>query len=1210
MRLSATLPTRATPTLRRLRLGQSWRELLALLGLPLALVGQHLVGNAVDFRLGAVLLLIAAVAFVAAVRGLPLEQSQELPVGARSDAARPGFVAWLGVLGPALMVNAAGLALFYLRAPVVLPWATWAASVLVAAYLGWQTAGRPRPRLWPPWEVTAVVGVTLLAAAFRWYRLDELPPGLWWDEATVGLEAVRILNTPDYRQDFTPGPLHPAYLWFYLTVFSVKLLGATPEALRFPQTFGGILYAPAMYALARRLFGPAAALPAATIAAVLLWNVNFSRGGWAYDAWTVALDALAVTLFIRAVQLRSPGSALAGGLIWGLALHGYWPSRLVLPIGLTYLALVMFRERRAFWANHRVALAVFLGGALVAASPQLLFAALAPASFAARPQQVFIWNEVQRAGSLDPLIESVRRHVLMFNVAGDRNGRHNLPGAPMLDQVTAGLFVLGLALSVPRLLRPAWGILPVWLTLGFLTGALTLSFEAPQGLRSVEAQTPAILLAAGALAAFVAAERPRAGPRATAWAPEIVAAVLIAVVGLNYHAYFVRKANDFSAWAAYSAAEAIVADQVRRLADTHAIYLDDTWLGHPTIRFLAPNLRDHRRLDTVANIPLHDDRPVAIFMSGDLTALVGDLDRLYPDGGTERIMPPIGGPVIVNSAIIPRAAIDDLRGVNLRIATDGRSRPARETIDTLDVDWGGPDYPFERAEIELTAVLATHQFGRHRLAIEGPPGARLEVNGQEVGSVDAPADLQLARGNHRIRLTGTFEAPARMRLLWSLPGDSELRPIPADALFRTNQAARGLLATYRRGMEFDAPIQFSQIDRHLQRRIHLLPLPRPYTVEWIGSIDAPKSGVYSFWIDAIGRSWLWIDDKSIFADQLNAGPEATVQLGEGNHSIRVRYMDTETFSRFDLIWRPPDGDREPIPTSRLIPPTGVVETPPPPPVPAAPPLPPLGEASTRWLYTSPGEVRGVGVGPRGEVYAIDTQRKVAERLGEFGQPIQELAGGPTGEPVDVDVGPDGRPIVLDAEQGSLVRFEADGSRPTQLGGGPLGLYRPRGLGIGPDGTIYVANTGGSQIVKVSPDGTVLDRFGPDVGGPEELRQPTDVAVGPDGDLYVANGVGSSVVRLDPTGQYRAHWSITAGDTVRGPHIAVGTEGGVYVSEPSRGRVARFSPDGQPAGVIESVRQGRLLRSPLGVAVGPDGTVYVADPGLKGVVAIAVDGRSP
>ncbi|MDP8922998.1 MAG: PA14 domain-containing protein, partial [Chloroflexota bacterium] len=1016
------------------------------------------------------------------------------------------------------------------------------------------------------------------------------------------------LREPDYRPIYVAGLVNSPSLWFYFSALFVAWLGAVPEAVRSAASIGGIFYPVAIYALARQLFGTRVAVPAATIAAVLLWNVNFSRNGWSY-AWTVTLDALSMALLVRAVQVRRPGTALAAGLLWGLALHGYNPARLMLPIVAAFLGLSFLRAPRQFMRQQRAMLVLYALGAALVASPLVLFAIRHPDEYLSRSHQVFIMHEVRSAKSWEPLVSSVQKHLLMFNVAGDRNGRHNLPGAPMLDQVTAALFVIGLALAATRLRRPEWALLPIWCVVGLAGGALTLAFEAPQALRGIEAMTPAILLAAAPLGLLVtlSARRPATG---RAWISGLTGLLLVAVVGLNYHAYFVRKANDFASWAEYSGPESIVAQQVRQLADTHTVYLDDTWLDHPTIHFLAPDLKEHERFDPVGNIPLRDVGPVAVFTSGELTSVIEDLERMYPDATVERTTSPVGGPVVVHSIVIPPDAIEAAHGVDLRVSAAGSSGSALEVIDSLDIEWGGEARPFERAELGLSTVVAAPRFGRYRLVVQGPPGATLDVNGQEVASAGAPADVQLARGNHRVRLTGTFEAPGRLRLLWTIPGESEPRPIPPANLFRTEQAARGLLATYRRGTDFDAPIQFSQVDRHLQRRIHLLPLPRPYTVEWIGTLHAPKSGVYSFWIDAIGRSWVWIDDKRVFADVHNSTPEAMVHLGEGDHAIRIRYLDSDQFSRFDLAWRPPDGERESIPTARLMPPGGVLGTPPPPTVPATAALPPLGEVTTRWLYTAEGEVRGVGVGPDGAVFAVDTQRGAVQRLGELGRPTLEMTDGLAGEPVDVDVGPDGRPVVLDAEHGHLVRYEADGSRPTQIGGPALRLYRPRGLGIGPDGAIYVADTGGNQVVKLAPDGTLLERFGPGTGGPEELRQPTDVAVGPDGDLYVANAEPNAIVRLDSTGRYRTHWAIGAADTLRGPHVAVGPEGGIYVSEPSRGRVARFGSDGQPAGVIESVHQGRLPRTPVGVAVGPDGTVYIADPGLKGVVAIAIGDQPP
>ena len=49
-------------------------------------------------------------------------------------------------------------------------------------------------------ELSLVLGLLILAAALRFIRLDQLPPGLYHDEAYEGLDALRVLDgqTPIY----------------------------------------------------------------------------------------------------------------------------------------------------------------------------------------------------------------------------------------------------------------------------------------------------------------------------------------------------------------------------------------------------------------------------------------------------------------------------------------------------------------------------------------------------------------------------------------------------------------------------------------------------------------------------------------------------------------------------------------------------------------------------------------------------------------------------------------------------------------------------------------------------------------------------------------------------------------------------------------------------------------------------------------------------
>jgi len=81
------------------------------------------------------------------------------------------------------------------------------------------------------------------------------------------------------------------------------------------------------------------------------------------------------------------------------------------------------------------------------ALPVLVFAVQDPVTVNGRTAQTLILTQqVSDAEKLRQIWDTVQRHALMFNVSGggDLNGRHNLPGAPMLDPLTGPWWRLGL----------------------------------------------------------------------------------------------------------------------------------------------------------------------------------------------------------------------------------------------------------------------------------------------------------------------------------------------------------------------------------------------------------------------------------------------------------------------------------------------------------------------------------------------------------------------------------------------------------------------------------------------------------------------------------------------------------------------------------------------------------------------------------------------
>lgn len=88
--------------------------------------------------------------------------------------------------------------------------------------------------------------------------------------------------------------------------------------------------------------------------------------------------------------------------------------------------------------------------AFLVISPVVQFALQDPDTFWSRTKEASIFRDKTREQAWVAIKSNVQKHLLMFNYSGDRNGRHNLPGAPMLNPVVGALMILGLGLSLWR----------------------------------------------------------------------------------------------------------------------------------------------------------------------------------------------------------------------------------------------------------------------------------------------------------------------------------------------------------------------------------------------------------------------------------------------------------------------------------------------------------------------------------------------------------------------------------------------------------------------------------------------------------------------------------------------------------------------------------------------------------------------------------------
>ncbi len=136
------------------------------------------------------------------------------------------------------------------------------------------------------------------------------------------------------------------------------------------------------------------------------------------------------------------------------------------------------------------------------------------------------------------------------------------------------------------------------------------------------------------------------------------------------------------------------------------------------------------------------------------------------------------------------------------------------------------------------------------------------------------------------------QGEGQVALYWQPPGAME-ELVPDWALYTTPVTNHGLLGTFYPNVNWEGQPAFQRIDPYLDTYFHLIPLQRPYTVEWTGSLLAPQSGIYTLGLRAVQEADLALDGQPLL---ITAAPNelanAVIPLEAGLHQIQVRYKDT------------------------------------------------------------------------------------------------------------------------------------------------------------------------------------------------------------------------------------------------------------------------------------------------------------------------------
>jgi hypothetical protein len=164
--------------------------------------------------------------------------------------------------------------------------------------------------------------------------------------------------------------------------------------------------------------------------------------------------------------------------------------------------------------------------------------------------------------------------------------------------------------------------------------------------------------------------------------------------------------------------------------------------------------------------------------------------------------------------------------------------------------------------------------------------------------------------------------------------------------------------------------------------------------------------------------------------------------------------------------------------------------------------------------------------------------------------LKAAFGGPSG----IAAGPDGKLYIVDRGARAVRVLSPDGQVSTLINGG---FSRPNSIVLDEHGTLFVSDPGANQIIAIASDGSFAPYAGTGEDGSDDASDrllakfsaPRGLALGPDGALYVADNQNDAIRRIDASGVTTVATGLRLVSAV-----AVAADGAVYFSTIADGQI--------------------------------------------------------
>ncbi|MBE0682410.1 MAG: glycosyltransferase family 39 protein [Anaerolineales bacterium] len=311
-------------------------------------------------------------------------------------------------------------------------------------------------------EIIVVAVVTLLAAAFRFYKLGELPRVLDGDEGRIGFMAQSTVS------DVLANPFalweNFGALYLQLIYLSMKFFGVNAFALRLMPAIGGTLAIPSLYLLARWIGGRRVALITVLILAFSHSHIHFSRivsVAYIQGTWLAPLE---LYLLISGLVKRESWRTALSGILVAIHFSVYLTAQVILGLALIYMLILLLFYRPWFRQRFSQA-AVFWGGFLITILPEAYYIFSTPNEFFNRLgadgtfQSGWLASTMQLTGQSALEILSGRfLHAFLSLIYYPALDFYGSP-SPMMSMISSTMFLAGAGIALWRIRNPAYLLL-------------------------------------------------------------------------------------------------------------------------------------------------------------------------------------------------------------------------------------------------------------------------------------------------------------------------------------------------------------------------------------------------------------------------------------------------------------------------------------------------------------------------------------------------------------------------------------------------------------------------------------------------------------------------------------------------------------------------------------------------------------------------------